>query len=478
MRVAWRRRRWALWLVGLLAGVSLACNMQPQPTPQPTATPQPQYCLPFSGVRPQAARPADPAGYQDVIRDFLNRGGSPADLELMLRGWGVIDDDLGGRVDYAHDLNGDRLLDVLVTLHYQVTAAAPQPPGLLLIFGCYVPGQPYQVLYGYASAPGGAQSMPQISYRVEQTTASGVKVTTSDSIRDITQDGLPEIIFWVEQCTRLACFREPIILTWDQATERFKTLSDPFAAMYRYTDDLRRPVRGLPNAGITLVVFSDFRPPDLIIEEGDLYDSGLAQNAPQREFGPFLPTRHTWTWNGFQYVYTAADPLLTHPYANLYIHILRRADQALRVSDLDDAIVLYQEAMQRGMLWGGIADSDANRAMEKAMLDAYARYRLVLAYTALRSDLARQTLTAMQQERPWQLADLPSHYTLLATSFYQTFVAVSSANSAENALRVACERVRQDARVQAPRTYEFLGDPAYFGAVLNDYTVEDLCPFE
>ncbi len=467
-----RHTGWLGWIIGLVALTALACNMQPQPTPLPTARPAPQRCITYTGYRADTPRPADPAAYQTVILDFLNRGGSPADLENLLRSWGVVDEQIGGHVDASHDLNEDYFYDVLVTLHYPITAAAPQPPGQLLILGCNGPNSRYQVLYGFASAPDTAQSMPRLSYTMQDT---GGPINTN-AIRDITNDGLPEIIFYVEQCTRLACFREPIILTWGRSANTFLTLSDPFEVMYTYTDDLGRRVRGLPNAGIEIAAVGQNQPANVIIREGDPF-AGIDPGVQVREYGPFRPVEHVWAWHGDRYIHTAVNPAES----SYYIHILRDADRALRVNDFDDAIQLYQRGLTDASVatWGGIFQNEQNHAAERERLDAYANYRLVLAHTALRDGRAAQIVQNMQATRPWQQTDIPSYYTLLATTFYNQFLAVSTRDSAENALRLACQEV-QNTIARAPYlaiTYDYLGDPDYFGPLIGAYTVTDLCPF-
>lgn len=463
---------WFGWILGIIAITALACNMQPQPTPQPSATPPPQYCLPFSGVRPDYPRPDDPVAYQTVILEFLNNGGTPADLLTMLRSWGVVDDQIGGHVDPAHDLNEDYLLDILVTLHYPLTAAAPQPPGQLLIFGCRGPNQRYEVLYGFASAPNSAYSMPKFSYSVQDVQGSTV---TTNAIQDITRDGLPEIIFWVERCTRLACFREPIILTWGRSSASFITLSQPFDVMYTYVDEVGQRLRGLPNAGVTLVSAGQNQPYNVVIEEGEPFPDG-AQNPQQREFGPFRPVSHVWTWHGDHYEHTAVNPKSS----DYMIHILRDADTYLSVNDFDDAILTYNTALnpEVSRTWGGIFVKPENELEERARLEAYARYRLVLAYTALRDGQAAQIVQRLQQDWPWQQTNIPSYYTLLATTFYNQFQAVSGQNTYDNALRLACQEVRRVA-ANPPYTtaYEYLGDPDYFGPLIGEYTLNDLCPF-
>jgi hypothetical protein len=472
MRRQLRSITWLGWILLLLATVSLACNMQPQPTAIPTPTPAPDFCIDFSAVRPPVERPADPIGYQTTIVEFLNRGGSPSDLESALRQWGVLDDIQGGVVNDDLDLNEDGHLDILVTFHYPSTTTSPQPPGQLLVFGCQGPNQQYGVLYGYASAPQTSQSMPRISF-----------------VQDITLDNLPEIVFFVERCTSLACFREPIILTWDRASASFISLSNPFTEMYIYTDDSGNPIAGLPAAGLELQEVGRNQPYNLVIQEGYM---------PQREAGPHRPARHTWTWHGIQYLHTAVE----YDISSYIIHILRDADRQLRINNFEEAIDLYQSVLYRGQTiqlntgdgnpanditreyrplstWGGIYPKPENHQYEEAMLDNYTRFRLVLAHTALRSPEADTVLNSMLAEVPWQQTYDPTFYTLLASTFRNTFLSASANAANTNALHTACEAVNNTLMTQPSMAiaYEFLGDPDYFGTSLKDYGLADLCPF-
>ncbi|GAB4569063.1 MAG: hypothetical protein Kow0077_00970 [Anaerolineae bacterium] len=470
--MAWKRLGLSgvLWLAGLLIFTALACNMQPQSAPIPTATPQPVWCLPHADALPVPARPVDPASYQTVILDFLNQGGSPKDLLDMLRTWGVVDDDIGGHVDATHDLNRDYFIDVIVTLHSPLTAVTPQPPGQLLIFGCSGADQRYRLLYGFASAAESSQGMPHFTYTIED--ALGFR-TTSNAIQDITADGLPELIFWVEQCTTLACFREPVIITWSPASGGFVRLSDPFEVMYTYVDALGRPVRGLPNAGVKLLYIGKNQPYNLVFTEGETADQGPVR----REYGPFRPSEHVWAWNGDRYTYLAVNPQPS-PYL---IHTLRDADRLLAIGDLDDAIALYSTARTDPDLqtWGGVVQTEENHTSERERLTAYAAYRLVLAYAALGDGEANATLQQMQRERPWEQTDVASYYTLLASTFYNEFLSGGQSFDLAFALRQACQRVQSVAQQPPlPLTYEYLGDTAYFGLLLGDYTLTDLCPFE
>ncbi len=434
------------WIAALLVITALACNMQPTPAPPPTPTPLPGFCRDFLTI---SALPSPPTytDYQWQIADFLTRGGSPDALGDMLRQWGVVDEQHGG-VNAAYDFNGDNYLDIVVTLRYPSATAILQPPGQLIVLTCNDTGTGtrYWPRYVLATAPESTTSMPQIIF-----------------IGDMTADRRPEIAFYTEQCTALACFEEPIILTWNPGENNFRSLSERMAELYVYQSEDGTPIRGLPVERFRVEDLTGDGPMEFIIEE---------RHIPQREAGPHLPATYTFTWHGVDY----AEPIVEYGQSQYRIHAVREADRALRGGDLDEAIRLYQQALDNRTLipWGGVYPKEENYAFETAMLDAYTRYRLVMAHAAARDGQAQQELTQMQQDLPWQQENLASHYTRLAEIFMTAFLAPATGG---DPLRAACDQVRYAAQTAMPVTYQFLGDADYFGPSLSTYTVNDLCPF-
>jgi hypothetical protein len=436
--------RWIGWIVTLLAVAALACNMQRTPPPPPSPTPPPRFCRDFVSI-PAYARPASPVEYENRIADYLSAGGSPEELAAMLREWGVLDQ--YGVVNADNDFDLDRSLDVVVALRYPSEITALQPPGQLLIFSCF--GQPlrYRTIYGLATAQDSPTSMPRVIH-----------------LGDITGDGQPEIVFYTERCTTLACFREPFILTWNPSENVFRSLSDRFDEFYYYTDENGARVPGFPFAGFEVRDLTGDGPDEFIVQEGDV---------SLREAGPYRPARYTWTWNGVEY----ADPVVEYGPSNYRIHALRDADRVLRAGDVDEAIRLYTDTYNNRDLipWGGIYPKQENYDTEDAMLDAYNRYRLVLAHAAARDGQAQNLLTALQRDLPWQLGNIPSYYTRLAEIFLNAFL-FPAADSADP-LHDACTQVKSIAVTQMPQTFQFLGNRDYYGPALSNYTPDDLCPF-
>lgn len=433
------------WLGTLLMGVMLACNMQQTPPPPPTSTPPPEFCHGFSDVTAYA-RPLTTVEYERRIADYLSAGGSPETLAAMLRQWDVIDDQHGS-VNASQDFNQDGFLDVVVTLRFPTEITTLQPPGQMLVFSCVSPSARYLAIYGLVTAQDGVTSMPQLVH-----------------LGDITGDGQPEIVFFTERCTTLACFRQPFILTWDPGDQIFRSLTNRFEEFYRYTDEQGARVHGFPFAGFEVRALAGNGPMEFIVQEGHI---------SLREAGPHRPARYTWTWHGTEYT----DPVVEYGESNYRIHALRDADRVLRAGDLPEAIRLYTNAYNNHELitWGGIYPKQENHENEQAMLNAYNRYRLILAHAAARDGQAQNLLTAMQRDIPWRTDSVPSYYTRLAELFLNSFL--FGANPGVNPLHDACTTVKNVAVTQMPQTYQFLGDADYYGPALSDYTLDDLCPF-
>lgn len=446
------------WLVALVALVTAACTVQPDAQLISTSAPPPARCLPtkeLSGIE----RPATPQEYRPAIEAFMSQGGTPEALADMLREWGVITENWG-LVDASHDLNSDGTLDIIVTLQFPTENDLPMPPGQLLVLGCATQSPPaYTTIFEQTNASRTTSSMPQII-----------------TIGDMTRDGSPELAYFTERCTLLTCLREPTILGWDASENSFHSLINGLEKLYHFRDEAGQIVAGFPAAGFEVRDISTRSPMHFVIQEGYI---------SRREAGPHRPARYTFYWNGEQY----ADPALEYPPSNYHIHALREADRMLKGGNLQTAERLYYEALRDsqptktaegavippGLIpWGGPSPSSASYAYEETMLDAYARYRLVLTYTAKHDDLARTTLIEMQELQPWQSDDTPSYYTRLAEIFFN---AVASGVEVANPLNSACEQVKAFARTEMPQTFEFLGDANYYGPALSGYTLDDLCPF-
>lgn len=459
-----------LWTALMLLAVGAACHIATTPTPVPTPTPQ--FCREFVAipdpVRPDSNQPY--TIYQELIADYLSDGGSPDELERILRNWGLIDSDPNDpyapdTVSAADDLNGDNYKDIVVAFHYPRTSTTMQPPGQLLVFGCQASVDGvwrYSVLYGIATAPTATTSMPRLIC---------IAPEDNDCISDMNGDRQAEIAFYTEHCTTLACFRVPYIITWNAAAGNFRVLNEQFESLYRYTDENGQ---GFPNAGFrTRAIGSGLR--EFIIDEGFI---------PNRQAGPQRPAIYTWTWRGAEFTQSTVDYLPTPTAAPagtptgepLYrIQLLREADLYLRGGDIEAAIDLYQRILDDQTLpaWGGIVRDEKNAADEENRLNNYTRYRLVLAHAAARDGQDQAMLVIMRQQAAWDTEKPYTYYTRLAEIFLEVFYAPTTTG---DPLQAACQAVRAAAAVWS-HTWEYLGDRTYFGPSVGTYSLEDLCPF-
>lgn len=462
MHAALRRLAWLVIVLGLNG---LACNLDPAPVTPPTPAPQPVFCRDIVELdRPP--RPADPVLYERAIIDYLSGGGAPTGLEGVLRDWGAITDQVG-TVRATTDLTQDGYLDVVATFQTG-PEGSPPAPGWLLVLACdrSGPAPTFRVAYGQATTPGADTGIPQVIL-----------------LGDMTGDGQPELAFFVEHCPALACFREPAILTWDAGSGAFRSLTGSFEQYYHYRDPYGEIIRGFPLAGFEIADRTGDGPQEFTVIEGYL---------SQREAGPHRPATYIFAWNGSEY----ANPVVLYEPSLYLIHALRDADRMLTGGDLPEAIRLYTAALHDGepvqaepngenpaaeatspalSPWGGLIPTEETLQAEENTLNAYARYRLVLAYTADgAAEQARQTLRALQAELPWRLDDLPSYFTRLAEVFLSTY---QSAPAGVDPLNMACLQVKAYAGRDLRPAYDYLSDPSYFGPALGDYTLDDLCPF-
>ncbi len=462
MHTALRRLAWLVILLGLNG---LACNLDPAPVTPATPIPQPVFCRDIADI-PAPPRPADPVLYEAAIIDYLSSGGAPTGLEGVLRDWGAITDQ-AGTVRATTDLTQDGYLDVVVTFQNPTTAGESPAPGWLLVLACdrSDPAPTFRAVYGQATAPGADSGIPQVIL-----------------LGDMTGDRQPELAFFVEHCAALACFREPAILTWEAGQGVFRSLTDTFEQYYRYRNPQGEIIRGFPLAGFEIADRTGDGPQEFTVIEGYL---------SQREAGPHRPATYIFAWNGTEYT----DPVVLYEPSLYLIHALRDADRMLRGGDLPEAIRRYTAALHDGepvepdqageestgaitpalSPWGGLQPTEASLQAEETTLNAYARYRLVLAYTADNAiDQARQTLRELQVELPWRLDDVASYFTRLAEVFLSTY---QSAPAGVDPLNMACIQVKGYAERDLRPAYNFLSDPVYFGPAQSNYTLDDLCPF-
>jgi hypothetical protein len=369
------------------------------------ATYQPSEC-PEEGNPLPPEQPTAFARYPEVIGGFLSAGGATTILESRLRQWGAITE-FGGVVQADTDLTGDGVTEIVVALYDPNRAGQNPQPGQLLIFGCEKGG--YRLLHNSTYDQTGG-------------------IPTLLRAGDMNGDTRAELVYFVEYCRTAPCTKEAQILTWNA------TLGS-FIAM---------------NVGV-------------IEARGGWYDIGdpdsdgileiVAHNVPAG--GVERESQHLWDWDGLNYVHA-----VTSGGAPTYqIHAINDGDAAFTAGDLSLAADLYTQALTDPTLLNWTLLN------ERAVLNAYAFYRLVLVR------LAQNDLPQARAMRDQVMATAPPG----APGAIFAEMADMMVNRAESGVSLAdaCTEVRAFA-VTRPDVLSTLNG---FGEGMRRYTIQDICPF-
>ena len=317
----------------------------------------PQYAnihcpTPSSPILP--ARPAAFSDYPQVIGLFLSAGGAPTTLESLLRSWGALISGYGV-VQADTDLTGDNIPEVIVTL---LNPARNSPanadgllPGQLLVFGCAQGG--YQLLYSTAYS--------------DQTIIPDLK-----RVGNMNGGPRAQLVYAQRTCPNLAdstgCTQAMAIINWDSTIGAFTPLNNV-------------PIDST-GAKITIADVGG---------TGVLKVSLRVDWTPDISAGPPRGSTTIWDWNGYNYV-----KAVVQRDAPIYrIHAIYDADTAFESGTFKTAITLYDQARDNQYYQPWL---DPN---ELPNLRAYAAFRKMLAYAALRSPRGvTNMLQTLQTENP------------------------------------------------------------------------------
>jgi|GEM_PF-904360 len=393
----------------------IACTLRPLSVEQaPTATP-----VDRSGVLPDPGNAPPFAEYGEFICTYLAVGGSVESLAERLQSWGAITDGAGLVRDDV-DLNGDGVNDVVIMA--LVPEADPAfTPSLMPAGGLFV--------YVSASATAGTG---QFDLAYEDLPGSGYSYPRIVSLDDLDGDGRNDLLYTVQNCGAHTCFAELKGVRWVAAKHLESLFVDPIEA----TDAEFR------------VVGSEMRGAyEIVVQVGMIGSVGAG---PQRTF------EHTYRWDGAHYV--LAEERVTsgqHP-----IHLINDADALLAQGKYAEALALYVQSYQDETL---DRDWAAYEGWERA-LEAYARYRSMLAQVAVGDDRgAESTYKALQAD--YADSVLPgSVFAGYAQSFWEAYCQHGD-------LQRACEAVR--AAVGADDSGLSLLNQ--FGYANKNYSAEEMC---
>jgi hypothetical protein len=307
-------------------------------------------CVPVQAGLP-FIKPAAFSDFPAAIGAFLNAGGS---VDVLAPQLGSVDYAIGAR---AADFNGDGKLDVIaaVRVDQQPTGMGPAKTASILFqsgpaFTAFLIFQCNNGVYDLAQtiAP---ESNPYRDLRIYEA-------------QDMNNDGKAEALISFQSCGASTCFENLQIIAWNGGAY--------VNALSGTTEDLPYPTfewkfdNGLMS----------------LSETGGSYGSVGA--------GPTRAHVRNWQYDaasGFWQIVSEK----TLP-SNYRIHVLLDADAAFEQGNAAEAIPLYRRVIDDMTL------SDwADPRSEQINLAAYARFRLIVAYTALdQPDQAAQVLSELQ----------------------------------------------------------------------------------
>jgi len=355
-------------------------------------------------------RPASFGDYSVVIGRFLSLGGAPTVLEAALRGWSAITD-AGGLVQADTDLTGDGVLEVVVTLYNPDTynAEAPLNAGQMLVYGCENGG--YRLLYQTAFNPGLA--IPRLS-----------------RVGDMNADVKNELVYYTESCAPVACLKEARILSWNAVVGAFEEL----------------------NSGQIIAINGRIGIAD-VDEDGVLELTAQINPPDSSQTGPGRSMVDTWDWNGLEYLLALRE----EEGARYRIHAIYDADDLLAAEQWRDAILAYDGARK---------DADLQTwtvAGDRAVLNAYAAYRIVITYAYLGNARASTWLNTLQEENQPGTPGYP--FAQIGGAFMRNFRATRDSTA-------ACAEA-----LTAPGSATALRAMNNYGSNNRTYALDDLCPF-
>ncbi len=364
-------------------------------------TPTPNY-----GACPQATDdtsfvPAEGLSLANGIPAYLNAGGTVGGLRNGLLATDLLPE--SGTVTTAHDLTGEGAPEVLVAL------VDPVQGGTLLLLTC----ENGRYVTRYQSALG--DGPPQV-----------LRVT------DLNADGTPDLLATAETCSEVdgLCEYRTTIVTWDAVRGRFINLLNTPP-----DGDVPPRVGDVDNDRVAEVI---------TVQEG----------RGSEETGPLRTGSQIYDWDGTAYQLSVSqpDPL------RYMIQIVHEADRAFREERPDDAARLYLAALDNDDLafWFG--------GNERAQLETYVRYRLLLTYTFAENGDALTVYEEIRSEYPG-LENAPV-YAALADAFWNAY-------QTSNNLNIGCAAAL-DVLSERPLALDVLNR---YGTRNPTYTADQICPY-
>jgi hypothetical protein len=377
----------------------------PSPTAEPTATFTPvipRACpLPSDPEPPE--RPAAFSDYADVLAGYLSAGASSQDLEQLLRSWETLNDEVGAV--RSVDMTGDTEPEIVVNL---VDPAPefdlPWPAGDLFIFKC----EGGAVQPAYQGRLAADQELADMQFNLLK-------------VEDVNATGRADAVYVTTSCGAHTCWDQLHIIEWD-GTEFVDRMPLDETTQYPYATFTTEEGR-------------------VLVDVGGIGSAGAGYQRSYQEL---------WEWDGRQY--TSTEQTVGPPTA--LVHFVHDGDAALAQGDYGEAIGHYEALLEDNRLPVGLFSEDEDQG--RALLGAYAQFKLVVAYTAAGDQRGAQAeYNALVAEHPEGTAGYP--FTLMGQAFWNELQAT---DAPERACRAAVAVAEAD-QALAERLYAGYANPVY-----------------
>ncbi|MFQ5942324.1 MAG: tol-pal system YbgF family protein [Anaerolineales bacterium] len=316
--------------------ISLPSSM-PTSSLRPTAEPAPPTEVPLiTGQCPPEPDdvPIPPIDnvldYGESLLQYLNAGGPIEQLAEHAAEEHLLGDVGVASGFTAHDLNGDGIPEIAISLVDQFEGRRP--------------GRVYVAMCGDGR------------YDLAYTSADNVQYDTAkiETVFDITGDGLDDLIILLSSCGAHTCFDWLEVVVWED---------------YKFEDRMGTTYFDLPSTGIEF-----FGP----ITDGsyEIYMTG--NGVASIGAGPYHRRAVTWRWDPFNRRFYAMD--FRYLPSRWRIHFVHDGDQSFALGNYELALEYYNRVIHDGALqdWPSSEWNPAYEDSRPGELAAYARFRRIL----------------------------------------------------------------------------------------------------
>jgi hypothetical protein len=304
--------------------------------------------------------------YPDALAAYFSAGGSPREMERLLRDWGAITDEMGSV--RSLEMTGDWDQEVVVAMaDPSPEVERPWPLGDVLILQCKAGA----VVPAFRGREAVDQDAADLQFRLEK-------------VQDVNDTGRADVVYVTSACGAHTCWDRLYIIEWD-GTDFVNRIADM--------------------AGYPYATFN--------VEEGrvvvEVGGAGSAGAGYQRSY------REVWEWDGRRY--TLTEQVVGPPTA--LIHYVHDGDEALARGDYGAAMGHYEAVLGETTLPTGLFLESEEQGV--ATLKAYAQFKLVVAYAASGDGWGGQAqYDTLMAEYPEGTPGYP--YALVGQVFWSDFV--------------------------------------------------------